>query len=330
MNLGSLFSRHARYRPNHLAVVFGDQRLSWPEFNRRINRLANALLSLGIRKGDKVATILPNCLELLEVYWAAAKTGAVVVPLSTLLLEKAMLTLLQDSDSVLLITNAAFVEKINRIRTGLPAIAEDRYLLTDAVDVTGYQNYRALTAAAGDHEPEGIAVTGDDPFNIMYSSGTTGLPKGIIHTHRIRAAYATSFAAAYRMTPESIVMHAGAIVFNGAFLDLMPAVFLGATYILLPQFDPVSYIDVIAREKVTHVVMVPSQVIALLNAPNFSYDALKSLEMVQSVGAPLHKQHKDELNQRLPGRFYELYGLTEGFMTVLDKYDYPTKPGSVG
>jgi acyl-CoA synthetase (AMP-forming)/AMP-acid ligase II len=164
----------------------------------------------------------------------------------------------------------------------------------------------------------------------MYSSGTTGLPKGIIHTHRIRAAYATSFAAAYRMNPESIVMHAGAIVFNGAFLDLMPAVFLGATYILLPQFDPVAYIDAIEREKVTHVIMVPSQVIALLNAPNFSYEALKSLEMIQSVGAPLHQQHKDELNQRLPGRFYELYGLTEGFMTVLDKYDYPAKPGSVG
>jgi long-chain acyl-CoA synthetase len=330
MNLGSLFSRHARYRPDHLAVVFGDQRLTWLEFNRSINRLANALSGLGIRKGDKVATILPNCLELLEVYWAAAKTGAVVVPLSTLLLEKAMQTLLQDSDSVLLITNTAFIEKINPIRSGLPAIAEDRFLLTDASDIAGYQDYHALKAAADDQEPEGIAITDDDPFNIMYSSGTTGLPKGIIHTHRIRAAYATSFAAAYRMTPESIIMHAGAIVFNGAFLDLMPAVFLGATYILLPQFDPVSYIDVIERENVTHVVVVPSQIIALLNAPNFSYDALKSLEMVESVGAPLHKQHKDELNQRLPGRFYELYGLTEGFMTVLDKYDYPAKPGSVG
>jgi long-chain acyl-CoA synthetase len=330
MNLGSLFSRHARYRPNHLAVVFGDQRLTWLEFNRRINRLSNALLSLGIHKGDKVATLLPNCLELLEVYWAAAKTGAVVVPLSTLLLEKALLTLLQDSDSVLLITNAAFVEKINRIRSGLPAIAPDRYLLTDAGDITGYQDYHALKAAADDQEPDGITITDGDPFNIMYSSGTTGLPKGIIHTHYIRAAYATSFAAAYRMTPESIVMHAGAIVFNGAFLDLMPAVFLGATYILLPHFDPVAYIDLIEREKVTHVIMVPSQVIALLNAPNFSYDTLKSLEMIQSVGAPLHKQHKDELNQRLPGRFYELYGLTEGFMTVLDKYDYPAKPGSVG
>jgi acyl-CoA synthetase (AMP-forming)/AMP-acid ligase II len=330
MNIGSLFSRHARYRPDHLAFVFEDLRLTWRELNQNINRLANALLDLGIQKGDKVASILPNSLELFETLWAVAKSGAVVVPLSALLLEQAMKSLLQDSDTVLLITNSDFVKNINAIRSELSAIAEDRYLLTDSSDIPGYQNYHALKAVASDQEPEGIIMTPDDPFNIMYSSGTTGLPKGIVHTHYIRGMYGNLFAAAYRMSPESIVMHAGAIVFNGAFLDLMPAVFLGATYILLPQFDPVSYIEVIERENVTHVVMVPSQIIALLNAPNFSYDALKSLEMILSVGAPLHREHKDELNKRLPGRFYELYGLTEGFVTVLDKNDYEAKPDSVG
>jgi long-chain acyl-CoA synthetase len=330
MNIGSLFSRHARYRPNHLAFVFEDRRLTWRELNQSINRLANALLALGIQKGDKVATMLPNSLELYETLWAVAKIGAVVVPLSALLLEQAMKSLLQDSDTVLLITNSNFVKNINAIRAELPGIAENRYLVTDSSDTPGYQDYHALKAAASDQNPQGIVIRSDDPFNIMYSSGTTGLPKGIVHTHRIRAAYGTSFASAYRMSPESITMHAGAIVFNGAFLDLMPTVFLGATYLLLPHFDPVSYIEVIERELVTHVVVVPSQVIALLNAPNFSDDALKSLEMILSVGAPLHRQHKDELNKRLPGRFYELYGLTEGFVTVLDKNDYAAKPDSVG
>jgi long-chain acyl-CoA synthetase len=132
------------------------------------------------------------------------------------------------------------------------------------------------------------------------------------------------------MTPENITMHAGAVVFNGAFVDMMPTFFLGATYILLSRFEPVSYMEAIEREKVTHVMMVPSQIIALLNAPNFSSKALESLEMILSLGAPLHLEHKEELNRRLPGRFYELYGLTEGVVTVLDKYDYPAKPGSVG
>jgi acyl-CoA synthetase (AMP-forming)/AMP-acid ligase II len=330
MNLGSLFSHHARYRPDHLAVVFEDQRLTWSEFNRQINRLANALVNVGIQKGDKVTTILPNCLELLEIYWAIAKIGAVVVPASTLLLEQAMKTLLQDSDSVLLITNSQFIDKIDAIKPELPEIAEDRYILTGGSNYAGYLDYNALKSAAGDQEPKGIVVNWDDVFNIMYSSGTTGLPKGIVHTHYIRCMYATSFAAAFRMTPESVTMHAGAIVFNGAFVDLMPTMFVGATYILLSQFDPVSFIETVEREKVTHIMVVPAQIIAMLNAPNFSPQALKSLEMILSLGAPLLKQYKDELNKRLPGRFYELYGLTEGFVTILDKEDYAAKPDSVG
>ena len=330
MNLGTLFSRHARYRPDNLAVVFEEQRLTHREFNKHINRVANAFLGLGIGKGDKIATVLPNCLELLEVYWAVAKIGAVVVPLSTLLRGPAMKSLLLDSDTVLVVTNSSFAEMVDAIKPELPAIAADRYLLTDGASRAGYRDYHALKAAASDLDPKGIMISGDDPFNIMYTSGTTGMPKGIVHTHQIRVMYGTSFAAAYRMTPESITMHAGSIVFNGAFVDLMPTVFVGATYILLRQFEPVSYIETIEREKVTHVMLVPAQIIALLNAPNFSTKALQSLEMILSLGAPLHREHKDELNRRLPGRFYELYGLTEGFVTILDKMDYAAKPNSVG
>ena len=329
MNLGTLPERHARYRPDHTAVVFGDTRLTYREFNRRINRVANALRSEGIGKGDKVATVLPNCLELLEIYWAAAKLGAVVVPLSPLLRGKGLATLLGDSDTVLAVTDRAFKEHMDAVRGEIPAIGARRRFLTDG-DGGGYRSWRALASAASDAEPPDAGIGRDDPYNIIYSSGTTGMPKGIVHTHYVRGMYCTLFSSAYRIAPESVLLHAGSIVFNGSFLTLMPAMYLGATLVLERQFDADAFIRTVERERVTHTILVPSQIVALLASPAFSAEALDSLETVCSLGAPLHMEHKERFNRELPGRFHELYGLTEGFVTILDKTDYAAKPGSVG
>ena len=329
MQIGTLLSRHARYRPDHLAVVFEDHRLTFPQFNARVNRLANGLLAAGLAKGDKVATVLPNCLEQLDVYWAVAKTGLVVVPMSPLLQEAGLASLLANSDSALVISTTALAPVLDRVRSRLPGIRDDRWILMDGAR-SGYRQYSDLVAAAPESEPPDAQLVGSDPYNIIYSSGTTGEPKGIVHTHDVRAGYCTLFASAFRMTPESVCLHAGSIVFNGAFLDLMPWMYLGGTYILHPAFDAGRVIEEVERSRVTHMVMVPSQIIALLNHPAFAPEKLASLEMIQSVGAPLHLEHKHRLNEALPGRFYELYGLTEGFMTVLDRDDAVRKAGSVG
>ena len=142
--------------------------------------------------------------------------------------------------------------------------------------------------------------------------------------------YCTLFAQAWRMTPESVVLHSGSIVFNGAFVTLMPALFCGATYVLMEAFDPGAFIAAVRRERVTHTMLVPSQIVALLDHPEADAEALGSLEMVMSLGAPLHLEHKQRLDALLPGRFHELYGLTEGFVTILDRADFARKPESVG
>ena len=330
MNIGSLLPSHARYRPNHTAVVCEDRRLSFREFNARVNRLADVLCSLGVKKGDKVATILPNCLSLLETYWAAAKIGVVVVPLSPLLRGKALATLLQDSDTGTIVASPDFAEALAVLKPELRNVLGERFILTGSSRVPEFQSYEELTRQAHESEPSQVEIVDSDPYNIIYSSGTTGMPKGIVLTHYIRSIYCMLFASTFRMNPESVVLHAGSIVFNGSFLTLMPAMYLGATYILHKSFDLRNFMETVERERVTHVMMVPSQIVALLASPHFSADALKSLEMIGTVGAPLHLEHKEKLNRSLPGRFYELYGLTEGFMTVLDKNHYASKPNSVG
>ena len=330
MNIGSLLTGHARYRPEHIAVVFGDRRLNFREFNVRVNQLANALCSLNVKKGDKVATILPNCLNLLETYWAVAKMGAVVVPLSPLLRGRALAALLRDSDTGAIITSPDFVEALGDVRHELVGIPDTRYILTGESQVSGFQSYDGLTTEASTTEPRSIEILDSDPYNIIYSSGTTGTPKGIVHTHYVRSVYCMMFAATFRMRPESVVLHCGSVVFNGAFVTLMPAMYLGTKYVLHESFDPRTFVETVEREKVTHVMLVPSQVVALLSSRYFSSEAVQSLEMICTVGAPLHLEHKQKLHRCLPDRCYELYGLTEGFITVLDKTDYVSKPNSVG
>lgn len=330
MNVGSLLPWHARFQPDHLAMVCGDERVNFSKLEARVNRLANALIRLGLRKGDKLAIVLPNCVELLYAYRAAALLGIISVPLSPLLRGAGLVSLLRDSESTAVIASYALADALDEARGELPLIPADNYLLVGGTDVPGYRSYAEVVSRESDLAPAPVDIDGSDIYNIVYSSGTTGSPKGIVHTHDIRGAYCTMFVGSFRITPESVVMHAGSLVFNGSFVTLMPAWYLGCTYILQQKFDAVDFIETVAREKVTHIMMVPSQIVAVMNAPNFSAEKLQSLQMLCSVGAPWHREHKERMLEILPNSLYELYGLTEGFITILDRRDFRSKMESVG
>ena len=329
ITLERLIERHARYRGDRLAVVFAEQRLSWTEFNAQVNQLANALQARGIGKDDKIATALPNSMELLVIYWATISIGAVLVPLSPLLNPSGLINLLNNADARLLFLTPALMDGIDARRGEIPSIKAQNYILVE----DGHEDrssYSALVANSSTAPPAYPQMQQQDLFNIVYSSGTTGMPKGIMHSHLVRAHYGSHFAASFRMTPESVVLHTGSIVFNGAFVTLMPCFFLGARYILHPHFDVEAMIETVEREQVTHIMMVPAQIIALLQSPNFSQQSMQSMEMLLTVGAPLQQQYKEAVNAVIPGRFYELYGLTEGFVTILDRNDFNQQSGSVG
>lgn len=328
LELATLIPRQARYRPNATALVFEGERLTWEAFAARVARCANLLRALGIGPGDKVATVLANCRELLELYWAVPSIGAVLVPLSPLLLPAGLASLVKDADARCLVSSRSLLPVLEGIRDDLAPLSPQRVLLVDGAEA-GFGDYAALAAAAADRFVP-ADVRPDDPFNIMYTSGTTGMPKGILHSHFVRSMYCLALGAAWRMTPESVVLHSGAIVFNGAFVTLMPSFYLGGTYILQRAFDPGRVIECIEREKVSHIMLVPSQIVALLNHPGYAPSRLASLECVISLGAPLMQESKARLNRDLPGRFYELYGLTEGFVTILDREEAARKSGSVG
>lgn len=324
LELASLIPRQARYRPDATAVVFGEERLTYRQFWKRVARAGNALRSLGVGRGDKVATLAGNSLELLEIYWAVPTIGAVLVPLSPLLLREGLASLLRGSDARVLVAQSSLLPMLTKMTGELPQDG----LFIDGFS-PGFGDYRALRDRQDESlEPEPVGH--DDLFNIMFTSGTTGVPKGIMHTHFVRSMYATLLGQALRMTPDSRTLHSGAIVFNGAFVTMVPSFFLGGTYVLMPQFDPDATIAAIEQERVTHVMLVPAQIVAILGAAGFDPRRLASLECILSLGAPLLQQDRQRLNDALPGRLYELYGLTEGFVTILDRNEAVRKAGSVG
>ncbi|MFC0170670.1 class I adenylate-forming enzyme family protein [Pseudoduganella danionis] len=323
--IAGLLAHHARYQPEAVAVVFGEQRLSWREFAARCGELAQAMAQAGVQPGDRVATVLGNCLELLTIYWACADLGAVAVPLSPLLQCSGLQSLLQDAAPKIVFASEATQADVS---AAIAALSVPVRLVCVAA-VPAAHSYAGFVAgcAAMQQRPH---FTPEHPCNIMYTSGTTGQPKGILLTHRVRAHYAALMASIFRLTPESVVLHTGAIVFNGAYVMMMPAFAQGARYVLHGAFDARAFVATVAREKVTHTMLVPSQIAAILDLPDLDPVQLLSLQVVLSLGAPLPLARKQALESLLPGRLHELYGLTEGFITVLDRRDTARKLGSVG
>ena len=226
MNLARALINHARFDADRTAVIFGEQELSFSAFNSRVNRLANALLAQGIKQGDKIACVTPNCLQMLDLYWASAKIGAVAVPLSPLLNGIALKGLINHSDSVFALLSPEAAKDLSPAGPHSPNIpVGNRIVVGSSVD--NHLTYDQFVSAASTQEPQLCDVAPSAPLMIVYSSGTTGEPKGIVLSHYARSMYCTLYASAWRMTAESVSLHTGSLVFNAALMRVLARFMLG-------------------------------------------------------------------------------------------------------
>ena len=319
---------HGKWRANKPAVICGDKRISWGEFTRRINKVADGLIKRGLQKGDKVSLLSANRIEVLEILFGTVKAGGVIVPLSAMVPGDSLARMVIDSDSRFLFVGPGQPENIGPYRSGFSNIAADGFFALGE-PAAGWNSYQSLVNESSDKNP-GISLVYEDAFNIMYTSGTTGVPKGILHTHHNRTQFASMFAIDYRIDSSAVNIVTTALYANGTWLTMLPTVFAGGTLVVMPAFDPQAFLELVQKEKCTHTFMVPTQFTVLLEQPDFdSYD-LSSMRIWNSAGSPLRTQTKTEVIKRFSGELVELWGLTEGVATTLKPEDMANKMESVG
>ena len=282
------------------------------------------MLRDGLGVGHRAAVLMGNSVETIEVMFGIVRAGACVVPLSGLLTGPQLAGFIADSGAGIVFVSAEFREVIEPHRAAL----EKRWISV-GFEAPGWTAYVAYVADAND-EPPLVAYGPEDEFSIIYSSGTTGLPKGIVHTHRARLHFAFSNAVEMGFSASARVLTTTPLFSNGTWLMVLPALFAGATLHVLPRFAPAMFLDAVERLRITHTFMVPPQYGLLLADPELPRHDLSSLAVMLSAGSPLRLDRKREVLERLGHGLYELYGFSEGFATMLRPDQHAAKVDTVG
>ncbi len=309
----------ARNHPGQAAVIYGDQVLSWAELGARVEGAAGGLGRLGLHRGDRLAILGALVPGSLVAFLAALRAGACAVPLSTMGTAAATARALADADVRLL----AVAESSRALAAEL-ALAACPPLVALDFEAAGFASLEGAGA------PEPVANEPEQPFNIIYSSGTTGVPKGIVHSHRMRS-FQVERMAAFGFGPGTVTLLSTPLCSNTTLVALLPALALGGTVVLMPRFDARGFLELSQRHGVSHAMLVPAQYRRLLACPGFEDLDLGSYRVKFSTAARLPPALKAEILVRWPGRLVEIYGQTEGgCTTLLDASAHPDKLHTVG
>ncbi|MFT4179401.1 MAG: AMP-binding protein [Thermomonas sp.] len=322
-----IISLNGRWLAGKPALVSARRTLSWRALNEEANRVANGLIAAGCGKGERIGVVMDNSADMLSAMFGAMKAGAVVVPVNTSIADEAVNILLADAGVA-----AVFASQNHVARIGDDVRRACRLLVFDgARDAapTGWQVLASWRDSQPSHDPC-VAVDADDPCNIIYSSGTTGQPKGIVHTHGIRIDWAHDVALVLRHDSAARTLVATGLYSNITWASLLCTTLVGGTLVLTEKFDAAETLEIIERERTTHTAMVPVQYQRLLEHPDFARRDTSSMRSLMSVGSALPERIKHELLERFPGAVIELYGTTEGALTALAPEQAAGRVASVG
>ena len=316
---------NARWHHDKPAIIAGERRRSWAELDAATNRVANALIGMGLGHGDRVGLVMENSIEMVEILLGVLKAGMVIAPINLTVPDEAVIRMLEDASARAVFASAG---QADRLDGRLPdALAANAVIVGD--ERPGWRAHARLMAEAPAENP-GVIIDPDDWLHVMYSSGTTGLPKGIVHTHGNRMRWVYDLSVHYRYHPDARVLISVGLFSNFSWAPLQVAVMLGATLVMLDAFSPRGFLEAVQTHRVTHAAMVPVQYQLILADPEQARYDLSSLESLICGGSALHEDLQKAMFARFPCGFFEMYGTTEGAMTVISPWEKKLHPGAVG
>ena len=321
--------RWSKTHPQKLAIADSQQRLTWQALDIKLNQVANGLIQLGLAPNQRLAILGRNSVDYGLLFLGGLRAGLCIVPLSPLASSESLAGMINDSEAKLLFVSQAYADMVEPIADRLTALLPNGLKNLD-YDGDGRESFAAFIESASS-EDVALPISMDWGFNLIYSSGTTGTPKGILHDRHYRARE-QKLIGELGVDERCRTLVSTPLYSNTTLFMFLSTMANGGTAFIMEKFDTQRFLQLSEAEKITHAVLVPVQYERLLNDPDFGQFDLSSYQLKLSTSAPLHKQTKEAILQRWPeGGLLEIYGMTEGGVgCFLMAHERPDKLDTVG
>jgi long-chain acyl-CoA synthetase len=328
--LPDLIGIHAAERPDAVAVQVGDEQLSYRQLNERVCALARGLLQAGVQPQEAVAACSYTSVNYVVAYLAALRAGVCIAPLPPSATPEQLLRMVQDAQAKLVFVDAECAGLLSGVE------AHARVVRLDLADGPGSLGQFVQAGAAWGAGQDGKApepwprIQPTWPFNIIYSSGTTGVPKGIVQSHAMRWGHIMR-GVAFGYGPQTITLLSTPLYSNTTLVIFIPTLANGGRVVMMPKFDAMSFLQLAQGVRATHVMLVPVQYQRIMARAEFSQFDLSSFQIKFCTSAPFHPELKADVLRRWPGGLVEFYGMTEGGgACILEAHKHPDKLHTVG